>query len=199
MVELLVATENPGKLHEVRAILDVLSVEWLTLRPEWAAALPDEGDDYEANARAKALAGAAASGRVAVGDDSGLEVEALHGAPGPRSARYGGPGLDDAGRNAHLLGALRGVGPDARGARFVCVAAVATPEGGCAVARGECEGAILDAPRGREGFGYDPLFWVRERSCTMAELAPSEKHALSHRGRAFRSLRPEIERLLAAS
>ncbi len=197
MPELLVATQNAGKLREVREILAALSVEWLGLRPEWAAALPEEGDEYEANARAKALAGAAASGRVAVADDSGLEVDALGGAPGPHSARYGGPGLDDAGRNARLLDALGGVSPGDRGARFVCIAAVATPDGSCAVARGECVGSILEAPRGAEGFGYDPLFWVPVRECAMAELTQADKHTLSHRGRAFRALLPAIETRLA--
>ncbi len=196
MPELVLATQNPGKLREVREILATLPVHWCGLEPAWAAALPEEGDNYEANARAKALAAAAASGRVAVADDSGLEVAALGGAPGPRSARYGGPGLDDAGRNARLLGALSAVPPAERGARFVCVAAVADPTGRCAVARGECAGTILEAPRGDAGFGYDPLFWVAERGMTMAELDAAAKHALSHRGRALRALRRDIEALL---
>jgi XTP/dITP diphosphohydrolase len=110
------------------------------LEPEWAAALPEEGDDYEANARAKAQAAAAAAGRIAVADDSGLEVDALGGAPGPFSARYGGATLDARSRNEHLLAAMRGVLDADRGARCVWVAAVADPAGRCAVARGECAG-----------------------------------------------------------
>lgn len=196
MRELLVATQNPGKLREVRQILSSLAVAWCSLEPEWAAALPEEGSDYEANARAKAKSAAAASGRLTVADDSGLEVDALGGAPGPFSARFGGPHLDAAGRNTHLLAQLEGV-PDARrGARFVCIAAVATPSGDCRVARGECAGSILRAPRGVAGFGYDPLFWVADQGRAMAELSEDEKHALSHRGRAFRGLRREIEALL---
>jgi XTP/dITP diphosphohydrolase len=127
---------------------------------------------------------------VALGDDSGLEVDALGGAPGPLSARYGGAGLDDAARSAALLAALEAV-PDAeRGARFVCVAAVATPRGDVATARGVCEGRLLRAARGEGGFGYDPIFAVGDS--TMAELPAAEKDALSHRGRAFRALLPAL-------
>lgn len=197
MRELLVATQNPGKLREVRQILASLAVTWRSLEPAWAAALPEEGSDYEANARAKAESAAAVSGRVAVADDSGLEVDALGGAPGPLSARFGGPGLDAAARNTHLLAQLEGVPETRRGARFVCVAAVSAPSGGSSVARGECAGSILLAPRGAAGFGYDPLFWVAEHGRAMAELDEDAKHALSHRGRAFRALRGDVEALLA--
>lgn len=182
------ATRNAGKAREVATILADLALQIDALGDE--VALPEEGDAYEANAIAKALAAARATGCVALGDDSGLEVDALGGAPGPRSARYGGAGLDDAGRVAALLRALEAV-PDAqRGARFVCVAAVATPPGDVATARGVCEGRLLRAPRGAGGFGYDPIFAVGER--TMAELPAAAKDALSHRGRAFRALTPAL-------
>jgi hypothetical protein len=125
-----------------------------------------------------------------LGDDSGLEVDALGGAPGPRSARYGGPGLDDAARTAALLEALVAVPDDERSARFVCVAALATPQGDVATARGVCEGRLLRAPRGSGGFGYDPIFAIGE--ATMAELPAAAKDALSHRGRAFRALIPAL-------
>jgi XTP/dITP diphosphohydrolase len=189
-VRVVLATRNAGKAREVASILAELD-----LRIEPLAAdvmLPEEGDSYEANAIAKALAAARATGCVALGDDSGLEVDALGGAPGPLSARYGGAGLDDAARTAALLTALEAVPDAARGARFVCVAAVATPRGEVATARGVCEGRLLRAPRGEDGFGYDPIFAVGES--TMAELPAAEKDALSHRGRAFRALLPALRR-----
>jgi XTP/dITP diphosphohydrolase len=187
-VALVLATRNAGKAREVASILAALDVRIDPLAAD--VMLPEEGDSYEANAVAKALAAARATGCVALGDDSGLEVAALGGAPGPLSARYGGAGLDDAARTATLLAALAAV-PDAeRGARFVCVAAVATPQGDVATARGVCEGRLLRAPRGNGGFGYDPIFAVGES--TMAELPAAEKDALSHRGRAFRALLPAL-------
>ena len=185
---LVLATRNAGKAREVASILAALDVRIEPLAAD--VMLPEEGDSYEANAVAKALAAARATGCVALGDDSGLEVDALGGAPGPRSARYGGAGLDDAARSAALLAALEAV-PDAeRGARFVCVAAVATPRGDVATARGVCEGRLLRAARGEGGFGYDPIFAVGDS--TMAELPAAEKDALSHRGRAFRALLPAL-------
>ena len=185
---LVLATRNAGKAREVASILAALDVRIEPLAAD--VMLPEEGDSYEANAVAKALAAARATGCVALGDDSGLEVDALGGAPGPRSARYGGAGLDDAARSAALLAALEAV-PDAeRGARFVCVAAVATPRGDVATARGVCEGRLLRAARGEGGFGYDPIFAVG--GSTMAELPAAEKDALSHRGRAFRALLPAL-------
>ena len=185
---LVLATRNAGKAREVASILAALDVRIEPLAAD--VMLPEEGDSYEANAVAKALAAARATGCVALGDDSGLEVDALGGAPGPLSARYGGAGLDDAARSAALLAALEAV-PDAeRGARFVCVAAVATPRGDVATARGVCEGRLLRAARGEGGFGYDPIFAVGDS--TMAELPAAEKDALSHRGRAFRALLPAL-------
>jgi XTP/dITP diphosphohydrolase len=182
------ATRNAGKAREVATILADLALQIDPLGDD--VALPEEGDGYEANAIAKALAAARATGCVALGDDSGLEVDALGGAPGPLSARYGGAGLDDAGRIAALLRALDAVPDAARGARFVCIAAVATPQGDVATARGVCEGRLLRAPRGAGGFGYDPIFAVGE--LTMAELPAAAKDALSHRGRALRALTPAL-------
>jgi len=190
--EVVVATSNRGKLLEIRAILGDLPVSLRGLDAFPEVRLPEERDDYEENARAKALAAARDTGRLAVGDDSGLEVDGLSGGPGPRSARFGGDGLDDAGRARALLAALEGRDGGARAARYVCVAALATPEGQVAVARGECAGRILEAPRGRGGFGYDPVFEVEESGRSMAELPPARKNALSHRGRAFRALRDAI-------
>ncbi|MDJ0868292.1 MAG: RdgB/HAM1 family non-canonical purine NTP pyrophosphatase [Myxococcota bacterium] len=190
--EVVLASGNPGKLREVRAILAALPIRLVGLEACPGVVMPEEGDDYEANAVAKARTAAQTSGRVALGDDSGLEVDALGGAPGPRSARYGGPGLDDAGRTARLLAELEGVPTAQRGARFVCVAALAAPDGRVAVARGECVGRIAEAPSGAGGFGYDPVFQIEAHGCTMAELPAAAKHAISHRGHAFRALADEL-------
>jgi XTP/dITP diphosphohydrolase len=191
-----IATGNAGKLREFEAMLGGLPAALRSLRDFPPVVLPEEGDDYLANALAKARAAAEQTGLPAVGDDSGLEVDGLGGAPGPRSARYGGPGLDDAGRVAHLLRALGGMQGDARRARFVCVAALALPDGASAHARGECAGHILASPRGSRGFGYDPVFWSDDLACGMAEVDGERKHAVSHRGRAVRALRPALEAAL---
>lgn len=196
-VELVVASANRGKLRELEELLSGLDLRLRLLSDFPGLVLPPEGEDYASNARAKALAAARGSLRAALGDDSGLEVEALGGAPGPRSARYGGPDLDDAARNAALLAALRDVPPAARDARFVCVVALATPQGDVWLERGECRGRILGAPRGAGGFGYDPLFEVEGLGRSMAELAPAEKNRRSHRARALTALRPALARLAA--
>ena len=193
--EVVVATSNPGKLREIRAILGELPLAIVGLDAVAEVHFPEEGDDYEANARVKAQAVASRSGRPAVADDSGLEVEGLAGAPGPRSARYGGPALDDAGRMAHLLEQMQSLAGDARRARFVCVVALATPEGDVVTARGECAGRILEQPVGQGGFGYDPVFEVEGDTRAMAELLPAEKNRISHRARAFRALREALLRL----
>lgn len=192
--ELIVATSNPGKLREIRALLGDLSVELHGLERAPGLVLPEEGDDYTANASAKALAVARAVGCLALADDSGLEVAALGGAPGPRSARFGGPGLDDQGRLRALLAALAGARGAARAARFVCVVALATREGAVVTARGECPGRILEAPRGQRGFGYDPIFAPDGAQISFAELPEAEKSRLSHRGIAVRVLLPDLRR-----
>ena len=186
--EWVVATANPGKLREIRAILADAPLTLLALDAFPVVRFPPEGDDYAENAMAKARAVASATGRAAVADDSGLEVAGLGGEPGPRSARYGGPGLDDAGRVRALLAAMAELDAEGRKARFVCVAALATPEGELLTARGECAGRILAAPRGAGGFGYDPVFEAEGLGRAMAELSEAEKHRISHRGRAFRAL-----------
>jgi XTP/dITP diphosphohydrolase len=192
------ATANRGKLRELAALLSGLGFEVRGLDALPAIDLPAEGDDYEANAVAKARAVARASGLPAVADDSGLEVDALGGAPGPRSARYGGPDLDDAGRVAHLLEALAEVEPGRRGAHFVCVAALVTPAGAVQVARGEWRGRILRAARGVGGFGYDPVFWVDELGAAAAELPAALKNRVSHRARALAGLREALVGVAAA-
>jgi XTP/dITP diphosphohydrolase len=193
---LVVATGNAGKLAELRALLAPLPLRVAGLAEFAPVAFPDEGDDYAANAEAKARAAARALALPALGDDSGLEVEALGGAPGPRSARYGGPGLADADRTALLLRELGARGGDRR-ARFVCVAALALPDGAVRTARGACEGRIGTAPRGANGFGYDPVFEPDgPGGRTFAELGAEEKDHLSHRGRAVRALLPAIRELV---
>jgi XTP/dITP diphosphohydrolase len=194
--ELVVATGNAGKLREIREILADVRVTLRSLAEFPHVAMPDEGDDYTANAVAKARAVAVATGRATIADDSGIEVDALAGGPGPRSARYGGPALDDAGRVALLLRDLAACAPDGRGARFVCVAALATPDGAVVTARGECAGEICAAPRGSGGFGYDPVFVPRGERSAMAELPGARKNQISHRAVAFRALRGAIERAL---
>ncbi|HKK52769.1 MAG TPA: RdgB/HAM1 family non-canonical purine NTP pyrophosphatase [Myxococcota bacterium] len=182
---LVVASQNPGKVREIARILEDFEV--LSLDAFAPIDFPEEGGDYLENARRKALTAAAATGLACVGDDSGLEVQALDGAPGPYSARFGGSGLDDRERVAFLLEQLAGRDRPWR-ARFVCVAACAWPDGRTEVAEGTCEGEILEAPRGEGGFGYDPVFRPEGHTETLAELSREAKDALSHRGRAFRAL-----------
>jgi XTP/dITP diphosphohydrolase len=186
------ASSNPGKLSEIRDILCELPLVIRPLSDFPGVILPGEGEDYEDNAIAKARAAATASGRAALADDSGLEVVGLGGAPGPLSARFGGPGLDDARRVEALLRALGSLAGEQRRARFVCVAALATPDGELVTARGECAGHILNAPRGRSGFGYDPVFRIEGSRLAMAEIPASEKNRISHRGQAFTALSDAI-------
>jgi XTP/dITP diphosphohydrolase len=197
--ELVLATSNPGKLREFRAILGDLPLALRSLADFPEVRLPGEGDDYEENAAGKARAIAAATGRAALADDSGIEVAALGNLPGPHSARFGGPTLDDAARVKKLLTDLAATGKADRSARFVCVAALAFPDGEVITARGECAGRILDAPRGGGGFGYDPIFQAEGKGESMAQLPPAEKDLISHRARALRSLRGVIRRRIASA
>lgn len=198
-MRILVATHNAGKRREYAELLAGLPVQFLTLE-EAAITLDVEesGLTFEANARLKAEAFAQASSLLTLADDSGLEVEALDGAPGVYSARYAGPGASDADRYRKLLKALDGVPGDARRARFRCVAALCTPEGTLFSAEGICEGRIGFEPRGSHGFGYDPVFVVDGYGeQTMAELPPEIKNQISHRARALQAIRPTLERLIA--
>jgi XTP/dITP diphosphohydrolase len=194
-VDLVLATGNHGKRAELVELLAEHGLRLASLADFPGIALPEEGDDYAANAAAKALAVAQASGLPALGDDSGIEVAALGGEPGPRSARYGGAGRDDAGRSALLIEALDATGSADRSARFVCVAALAGPDGSVTRAFGECRGRILRAPRGRGGFGYDPVFQPEGHAVSMAELPAGEKNRISHRARALAALSPALARL----
>ncbi len=187
---LVLATANRGKVLELGEVV----AEWgpvavLTLDAFPGVRCPEEtGDTYEENAVAKAVAIAAAIGLPALGDDSGLEVDALGGAPGLRSARWAGEAATDADRIAKLLALLRDASGTERGARFRCVVALAWPAGRVATAAGECAGMISPAPRGAGGFGYDPIFLAAELGRTFGEASPDEKRCLSHRARAVRAL-----------
>lgn len=189
-----VATRNAHKLREIGRICADWPVEWLTVEGHdgpW----PDVEEPHETyleNALAKAREVAAALGVPAVADDSGIEVDALGGAPGPRSARYAGEGSTDERNLDALLRALRGVPGGGRTARYRCVAALAWPDGRELWSEGTCEGMLTSRPRGAGGFGYDPAFVPEGWDRTMAELMDREKDRISHRGRAFRSLRDRL-------
>jgi XTP/dITP diphosphohydrolase len=190
-VKLVVASANPHKVAEIAAVLaeagagaGAASIE-LVPRPPEVPDVVEDADTLEGNARLKAAAIAAATGEAAVADDTGLEVDALGGAPGVRSARFAGEAATDADNVAKLLAEL---GP-ARAARFRTVALVRFPDGREVVAEGTVAGTIAASPRGDGGFGYDPVFVPDEGDGrSFAEMAPEEKHAISHRGRAFRLL-----------
>ena len=187
---LVLATGNAGKVRELRALLDGIPFEIRTLADYPPFEMPEEtGATYTANALIKAHAAARHTNALALGDDSGIEVDALHGAPGVRSARFGGPGLDDGGRVAHLLALLDRVPDHARAARFVCVIALVTPDGRETLVEGACIGRITRAPRGVGGFGYDPVFFYPPLDATFGELSDEDKATVSHRGRAAAAAR----------
>lgn len=187
------ASANPKKVAEIREILagrlEVLA------RPTDVPDVVEDADTFVGNARLKAAALVEATGLAALADDSGLEVDALSGAPGVRSARYAGPDGDDAANVALLLESLAGrPDPPARTARFRCVLVLQRPDGSEVVAEGTVDGHIAGAPRGTGGFGYDPVFVpVEGDGRTFAEMTPTEKHARSHRGRALRTLLAALE------
>jgi XTP/dITP diphosphohydrolase len=198
---LLLASGNPGKLRELRAILRGLPVELVGLTDAGAGEPPEvaeTGATFLDNALLKARAYAAWSGLAAVADDSGLEVDALGGAPGVRSARYAGEGAGDQANLDKLLAELDGVPPQRRTARFRCAAVLVDPRLGEWHAEGTWQGRLLAAPRGGGGFGYDPVFVPDGWEVTSAEVDPATKDAASHRGRAFRALRPAIRAWAAA-
>jgi XTP/dITP diphosphohydrolase len=189
---LAVASRNPGKIREILRICASWPVEWRTAdRDPEAGRWPEveeTGTTYLDNARLKARAVAAALGVPALADDSGIEVDALGGAPGTRSARYAGPRAGDDENLRALIRAIAGVPAGGRTARYRAVALLAWPDGAEVWAEGTCEGTLERRPRGSGGFGYDPIFVPEGWDRTMAELEPEEKDRISHRGRALRSL-----------
>jgi XTP/dITP diphosphohydrolase len=185
MRKLLLATTNKGKAREYAELLKGIPFRLVTLSDENINIdVNENGSTYEENARLKALTYARQSGLLTLADDSGLEVDALGGEPGILSARYAGKGVSDGERNAFLLSKIKNVPEKERGARFVCVIAIATPEGSVKIFKGECSGFINKAPRGANGHGYDPVFYVPELDKTIAELTMEEKNKISHRARA---------------
>ena len=203
VMSIVLATTNPGKLAELRTLLEGLPVEVLSITdviPAYAAPA-ENGVSFEANALIKARAAAAATQLVAIADDSGHEVDAIGGRPGVRSARFARDGATNAENNAALLAALDGVPDEKRSARFRCAIAMCDPFFDLdrpTTSEGRCEGRVLREARGAGGFGYDPLFVPEGHEQTFAELEESQKNAISHRGKAVRALVPHVEKLVAA-
>lgn len=195
-MKVVLASKNAHKLQELQ---DILSAQGVAVILESAAGVDVEveetGTTFEENSLLKARAVMEASGLPAIADDSGLMVDALNGAPGVYSARYGGPGLDDAGRYRLLLENMRGVLD--RKCRFVSAITLCMPSGDIVTARGECPGTLAYAPQGENGFGYDPIFFVPEKKKTFAQLTAEEKNAVSHRGRALQLFQEKLAAYLA--
>jgi XTP/dITP diphosphohydrolase len=190
-----IASHNAHKLREIGRICADWPVEWLTVENHegpWPD-VEETGSTYLENARLKARAGAAALGDPALADDSGIEVDALGGRPGPRSARFAGEDATDEQNLDALIRALKGVPSAGRTARYRCVGVLAFPDGSEMQAEGICEGILVPRPRGERGFGYDPIFVPGGGDRTMAELGDEEKDRISHRGRAFRALREALD------
>ena len=200
MTKLLVGTNNPGKVREYEELLtdlpETLEVTFLA-REGLTLEVEESGETFEENARIKALAYAQASGLISLADDSGLEVDALGGAPGVHSARYAGPATSDVDRYRKLLDTLANIPAGQRSARFRCVVALALPDGTVHTADGFCEGEIGFAPRGEHGFGYDPVFVAKGHGGrTMAELPPDVKNEISHRARALLAIQPVLRTVI---
>jgi len=196
MPKLLLATFNPGKASEYRILLDGLGYEITTLAEQGITeAVTESGNSYVQNARLKAIAYAKVSQFTALADDSGLEVDALGGQPGINSARFAGSAAMDIDKVRLLLDRLSGIPWERRTARFKCAIAIATPEGQCQISVGECPGIIDLEPRGQNGFGYDPIFFIPELGKTVAELPPETKNQISHRARASQRARHVLQQL----
>lgn len=196
--KLLLATNNQAKVREYKSLLHGIPYELVTLAEVGiTAAVREEGESMEENARIKATAYAAQSQLLSLADDSGLEVDALGGEPGRFSARYAGEGASDSDRINYLLARLEGVPREKRTARFRCVIAIATPDGKVELCSGECRGLVAFEPKGKHGFGYDPVFYLPELGKTMAELPLALKNRISHRGLAARKACQVLERLSA--
>ena len=192
-MKIIAATKNKNKLREFGEILkdfEIISQEEAGIDID----VEETGTTFEENSRLKAEAIFKATGIAAIADDSGLCVDALGGEPGVYSARYGGEGLDDEGRVELLLKNMKDVPDEKRTARFVCVITMVSNDG-IITARGECEGVINHAPKGENGFGYDPVFYMKEYGKTTAEMSPDEKNAVSHRGKALKIFEEKVKGL----
>jgi XTP/dITP diphosphohydrolase len=196
-VRVVLATRNEAKLRELREILAGCGLEVeLEALPDDAPDVVEDGLTFDQNAAKKARAAAAATGLPALADDSGLCVDALNEMPGVLSARWAGQGKDDAANLALVLDQVRDVPDSHLGAHFACAAAIALPGGVARVVEDRIDGVLVREPRGAGGFGYDPIFLPEGHSRTTAEMSAAEKHAISHRGKAFRALVPAIRELL---
>lgn len=194
MRRIVLASRNPGKIREIEAMLAGLGITLLSLNdyPELPGIVED-GKSFLENALIKARVVAEATGETVLADDSGLEVDALRGAPGIYSARYAGNDADDSQNNAKLLDVLRGVPTAERGAAFRCVLVLYSPDGRYDAFEGRWEGRIAESPAGEGGFGYDPLFFLPAEGLTAAQFLPEVKNRISHRGRAFAKLREKLQ------
>lgn len=189
------ATGNEGKMHEIRRILGDMDMKILSMKEAGLETdIVEDGTSFEENAIIKAKAIAALTDHIVLADDSGLEIDYLNGEPGIYSARYMGENTSYDIKNANLIERLEGVKDEDRGARFVCVIAAALPDGEILTARGVVEGRIAYEPKGENGFGFDPIFYLPEYGCTTAELSEEEKNEISHRGRALRNMRQQLEK-----
>ena len=194
--KLLLATNNEAKVREYRNLLQGIPFELVTVAEVGVTTTVDEvGESLEENARLKATTLAAESQLLALADDSGLEVDALGGEPGRLSARYAGEGASDRDRVSYLLARLKGVPWEKRSACFRCVIAIATPDGRVELCSGECPGFITVEPKGEQGFGYDPIFYLPDLGKTMAELSLDIKNQVSHRGKAAKKVPQTLKRL----
>lgn len=199
-LQLLVATQNRGKLAEYQSLLEDAPIEWLSLSDVGLGNLEvaETGNSFTANAKLKAQSYCQASGLITLADDSGLVVEALGGAPGIYSARYGAPeAKTDADRYQKLLADLADIPNGQREAYFICVIALAQPNGQVSLAEGRLAGAIAHAPKGEHGFGYDPVVLLPDGR-HVAELPPSDKNQISHRAHALQAIKPHLLNLLNA-
>jgi XTP/dITP diphosphohydrolase len=197
MKEVIIATKNPGKAKEFEHIFASRGIAVKTLLdfPE-ISDVEETGTTFEENATLKAEAVASALNKMVIGDDSGLMVDALEGRPGIYSARYAGEPKNDLNNTKKVLAELEGVPEENRTARFYCALAVAVPGQETFTVSGTCEGRILEAPRGTNGFGYDPVFYVPEKGVAMAELPSEEKNKISHRANALKQLDEELDAIL---
>lgn len=197
MMKLIAATNNQKKLKEIKAIMSDTEIELLTLKGAGLdIEIEETGSTFEENALIKARTVAKLSGLCALSDDSGLMVDALNGEPGVYSARYAGEGASDEDLIKKLLDNMKSVPDDKRSARFVSVIAFCTPKGEHFTVRGECHGEIIRKPIGAGGFGYDPVFYIKEYGKTFAELEPEIKNQISHRGNALKVLKTRMNEIL---
>ncbi len=197
MDRIIFATGNEGKMREIRMILEDLGVPIISMKEAGIFTTVEEnGSSFEENAALKARAVMEQTGGIVLADDSGLEIDWLDGAPGIYSARFMGEETSYDIKNAALIEKLAGVPDEKRTARFVCAIACALPDGRILTSRGVMEGRIGYEIRGKNGFGYDPIFYLPEYGCTSAEISPEQKNELSHRGKALRSMKEKLEYIL---